>query len=223
VLVTPMNHRVHHARNPEYIDRNYGGFLILWDRLFGTYKPEDPRVPIDFGITRGLNSWNPLWANLHVYVEMFRDSLKTPRLPDKLRVWYGRTDFVAPGIIKPPVQPGNRYDPPIGRGLKVYVGLQFAALVMVGLAMTYLADALGARGLALLYVYLLASLVVLGWLLDRGEQAWEWLRLAAGVVLVFLLPLPPWLRSLLPVLLLASAAAYYFARGSRKPLGQALN
>ena len=223
VLVTPMNHRVHHARNPEYIDRNYGGFFILWDHLFGTYKAENSRLPIDYGITRGLNSWNPLWANLHVYVEMFRDSLKTPQLRDKLRVWYGRTDFVPPGIVKPPVQPGNHYDPSIGRGLKVYVGLQFAALVLVGLAMTYLAEGLGNSGLALLYVYLLGSLVILGWLLDHGEQAWEWLRLAASVALVFLLPLAPWLQSLLPALVLASALAYFFARGSRKTADQAFD
>jgi len=223
VLVTPMNHRVHHARNPEYIDKNYGGFFILWDRLFGTYRAEDSHLPIDYGITRGLNSWNPLWANLHVYVEMFRDSLKTPQLRDKLRVWYGRTDFVPPGIVKPPVQPGNHYDPSIGRGLKVYVGLQFAALVLVGLAMTYLAEGLGNSGLALLYVYLLGSLVILGWLLDHGEQAWEWLRLAASVALVFLLPLPPWLQSLLPALVLASALAYFFARGSRKTADQAFD
>ncbi len=85
VLVTPMNHRVHHARNPDYIDRNYGGFFILWDRLFGTYKAEDPRLPIDYGITRGLNSWNPLWANVHVYSDMLSDTLRTPRLRDKLQ------------------------------------------------------------------------------------------------------------------------------------------
>ena len=210
VLVTPMNHRVHHARNPEYIDKNYGGFFILWDRLFGTYKPQDSRVPIDYGITRGLNSWNPLWANLHVYADMVRDTIKTPRLRDKLRVWYGRTAYVPPGVDKPPVQPGNHYDPPAGRALKVYAGVQFAGLVAVGLAMTYGGDRLGAQGLVLLYAYLLASLVILGWLLEAGTPGWEWLRLLGSLLLIPLLPLPPWLQSLLPVLVLASATAWYF-------------
>jgi alkylglycerol monooxygenase len=210
VLVTPMNHRVHHARNPEYIDKNYGGFFILWDRLFGTYKAQDPRLPIDYGITRGLNSWNPLWANLHVYVDMLRDTISTPRLRDKLKIWYGRTAFVAPGVDKPPVQPGNHYDPPASKPLKIYVGAQFAAMVAFGLVMTYLSDRLGADGLALMCVYLLASLVILGWLLEAGRPLWEWLRLSASLVLIYLLPLQPWLQSLLATLVAVSAVAWLF-------------
>lgn len=209
VLVTPMNHRVHHARNPEYIDRNYGGFFILWDRLFGTYKAEDSRLPIDYGITRGLNSWNPLWANLHVYADMVRDTLGTPRLRDKLRVWYGRTGFVAPGVRKPPVTPGNHYDPPLRRGLKAYVGAQFAGMVAVGLTMTYQSDRLGAFGLMALFAYLLASLVVLGWLLDGRRPRWEWLRLSGSLLLLPLLQEPPWLQALIPGLVLVSALAYF--------------
>ena len=210
VLVTPMNHRVHHARNPEYIDKNYGGFFILWDRLFGTYRAEDSHLPIDYGITRGLNSWNPLWANLHVYVDMLRDTISTPRLSDKLKVWYGRTGFVPPGVDKPPVQPGNRYDPPAGKPLKIYVGAQFAAMVAFGLAMTYLSDRLGADGLALMCIYLLASLVILGWLLEAGRPLWEWLRLSGSLVLISLLALQPWLQSLLGALVVVSAVAWFF-------------
>lgn len=209
VLVTPMNHRVHHARNPEYIDRNYGGFFILWDRLFGTYKAEEGRLPIDYGITRGLNSWNPLWANLHVYADMARETLGTPRLRDKLRVWYGRTGFVAPGVHKPPVTPGNHYDPPLRRGLKAYVGAQFAGMVAVGLTMTYQSDRLGDIGLLALFAYLLASLVVLGWLLDGQRPHWEWLRLSGSLLLLPLLGEPPWLQALIPGLVLVSALAYF--------------
>jgi sterol desaturase/sphingolipid hydroxylase (fatty acid hydroxylase superfamily) len=223
VLVTPMNHRVHHARNPEYIDRNYGGFFILWDRLFGTYKAEDEQLPIDYGITRGLNSWNPLWANLHVYADMVRDTIRTPRLSDKLRVWYGRTNYLPPGVTKPPVQPGNHYDPPVSRALKVYTGVQFAGLVVVGLAMTYGSDRLGAQGLAMLYTYLLASLVVLGWLLERRKPGWEWLRLLGSLMLISVLPVPAWLEALLPALVLVSAVAWFFvSRHGKDPLQQAV-
>jgi alkylglycerol monooxygenase len=75
IFVTPSNHRVHHARNSEYIDKNYGAIFIIFDRIFGTYLPERKDLAVGFGITRGLNSWNPLWANLHVYVGMIKDSL----------------------------------------------------------------------------------------------------------------------------------------------------
>jgi len=216
VLVTPMNHRVHHARNPEYIDRNYGGFFILWDRLFGTYKAEDSQVPIDYGITRGLNSWNPLWANLHVYLDMLRDTLATPRLGDKLKIWYGRTGFVPPGVDKSLPKPGNRYDPPVNRSLKIYAGVQFAGLVAIGLAMTYLADPLGASGLLLLYAYLALSLVILGWLLEPGKPEIEWLRLAASLLLLPLLPYRPWLQPLLLALIAASAAAWFVVAKSNR-------
>ncbi len=61
-FVTPSNHRAHHAQNPLYMDRNYGGVFILWDRLFGTFQQEDDAEPPVFGVTRPLASWNPLWA-----------------------------------------------------------------------------------------------------------------------------------------------------------------
>ena len=217
VLVTPMNHRVHHARNPEYIDRNYGGFFILWDRLFGTYRAEDGQLPIDYGITRGLNSWNPLWANLHVYADMVRDTVQTPRPGDKLRVWYGRTGFVAPGVGKPPVVPGNRYNPPISRRLNAYVGAQFAGMILVGLTMTYQSAHLGEAGLLALFAYLLASLVILGWLLDGKSLQWEWLRLLLGLLLIPALPQLPWLQALLPGLIGVSALTWFILSRHAEP------
>jgi alkylglycerol monooxygenase len=72
VLVTPSNHRVHHGQNDYCIDKNYGGILCLWDRLFGTYSDErDDEKPV-YGIRQPLNSWNPLWANMHHYFEIGR-------------------------------------------------------------------------------------------------------------------------------------------------------
>ena len=67
ILVTPSNHRVHHAQNEIYIDRNYGGILILWDRLFGTFQEELDDEPMVFGVRKPLANWNPFWANLQVY------------------------------------------------------------------------------------------------------------------------------------------------------------
>ena len=72
-FITPSNHRVHHAQNDVYIDRNYGGVFILWDRLFGTYQEElDGQSPI-YGIRGALNSWNPILANLQVYSLLWQD------------------------------------------------------------------------------------------------------------------------------------------------------
>lgn len=62
-FVSPSNHRAHHAQNALYMDRNYGGVFIFWDRLFGTFQEEDEAEPVIFGVTTPLASWNPLWAN----------------------------------------------------------------------------------------------------------------------------------------------------------------
>ena len=83
-LVTPSNHRVHHGRNEQYIDRNYGGVFIVWDRLFGTFQDELPEEPVIFGLSKPLKSWNPLWANAHVYWRLMLDCWHTPGLLNKL-------------------------------------------------------------------------------------------------------------------------------------------
>ncbi|MDK8462874.1 sterol desaturase family protein [Marinobacter sp. SS13-12] len=72
VFNTPSHHRVHHGRNPGYIDRNYGGTLILWDRLFGTFVAEDEQAPPEYGITRPVHSNNLLVLWTHEYVDLFR-------------------------------------------------------------------------------------------------------------------------------------------------------
>jgi sterol desaturase/sphingolipid hydroxylase (fatty acid hydroxylase superfamily) len=64
IFVTPSNHRVHHAQNERYIDKNYGGILILWDRLFGTFEDERDDDPVVFGVRKPLANLNPFWANL---------------------------------------------------------------------------------------------------------------------------------------------------------------
>jgi hypothetical protein len=73
-FVTPSNHRAHHAQNALYMDRNYGGVFIIWDRLFGTFQEEDDNEPVIFGVTTPLASWNPLWANLQFYAQLWNDA-----------------------------------------------------------------------------------------------------------------------------------------------------
>lgn len=82
VLNTPSVHRVHHGSNTQYIDKNYGGILILWDRLFGTYAPEEETVV--YGITKPLGSVNPLVINFHEYGQIFKDVRSANTLKDKL-------------------------------------------------------------------------------------------------------------------------------------------
>ncbi|MBV8666059.1 MAG: sterol desaturase family protein [Burkholderiaceae bacterium] len=87
VFVSPSNHRVHHGQNDYCIDRNYGGILILWDRLFGTFVDERKDEKIIYGIRKPLHSYNPLWGNLHHYADMWRLSRAAPNWRAKLGVW----------------------------------------------------------------------------------------------------------------------------------------
>ena len=80
VINTPSTHRVHHARNAQYIDRNYAGVLVLWDRLFGSYVPEDPAVPCEYGIVGQLRSHNPLTLTFHEWRAMFADARRAGSL-----------------------------------------------------------------------------------------------------------------------------------------------
>jgi sterol desaturase/sphingolipid hydroxylase (fatty acid hydroxylase superfamily) len=88
VFDTPSNHRVHHGRNPQYIDKNYGGVLILFDRLFGTYAEEAEAV--DYGIVRQVRSANLLVLNFHEFLDMWRDVSRPGPLAQRLKhLWAG--------------------------------------------------------------------------------------------------------------------------------------
>ena len=85
-LNTPSNHRVHHAVNDEYLDRNYGGIFIIWDRMFGSFTVERDELPCVYGTRLPLRSWDPLWANVQVFAATARESMRATRWWDKLLV-----------------------------------------------------------------------------------------------------------------------------------------
>jgi sterol desaturase/sphingolipid hydroxylase (fatty acid hydroxylase superfamily) len=91
MLNTPSHHRVHHGSNTRYLDRNHGGTLIVWDRLFGTFEPEDER-PV-FGLTSNIQTYNPAKIAFHEWAELWRDVRRTDLLRDKLTYIFGRPDW----------------------------------------------------------------------------------------------------------------------------------
>ncbi|MEH0154602.1 sterol desaturase family protein [Limibacter armeniacum] len=88
IFVTPSHHRVHHARNPKYIDKNYGSTLIIWDRMFNTFQPEEEQP--DYGITKPVNSYNPVTLVFHELVDILKDMGKTKGLKNKIKILLGR-------------------------------------------------------------------------------------------------------------------------------------
>jgi sterol desaturase/sphingolipid hydroxylase (fatty acid hydroxylase superfamily) len=77
VLNTPSHHRVHHGANEQYLDKNYGGILIIWDRLFGTFEPEGERVR--YGLTTNIRTFNPVRVAFHEYIDLWRDVRRARR------------------------------------------------------------------------------------------------------------------------------------------------
>ena len=93
IIVTPSHHRVHHAINPEYIDKNYGQILIIWDKFFGSFQNELNDVKPIYGILRPAKTWNPIMINFKHLWQLIQDSYHTEKIWDKMRIWFMPTGW----------------------------------------------------------------------------------------------------------------------------------
>ena len=93
ILVTPSHHRVHHAINPEYLDKNYSQIFIIWDKLFGTFQPEEKSIKPVYGILRPAATWNPVIINFKHLWQIIKDAYQTNSYWDKLRIWFMPTGW----------------------------------------------------------------------------------------------------------------------------------
>ena len=109
-LNTPSHHRVHHGINPRYVDRNYAGVLIIWDRLFGTFERESDE-PV-YGLVKPLGSFNPLWANTHRWFEIAAMSRRTRRLRDQIYAWFAPPEWRPADLGGPVIVPEPERDGP---------------------------------------------------------------------------------------------------------------
>ena len=196
-FVTPSNHRAHHAQNALYMDRNYGGVFIVWDRLFGTFQEEDDNEPVIFGVTTPLASWNPLWANLQFYAQLWSDARRTERWRDKLRIWFMRTGWRPADVkanyplAKHDLSQFRKFEVPLDVRQQVYIALQFAAYVGFGSYLMNFGEGLPTAALVLGWSAMALGLFTLGVALENRPWALkaELVRLALNVPLVWLAPL----------------------------------
>jgi alkylglycerol monooxygenase len=209
IMVTPSNHRVHHARNDQYVDKNYGGVFIIWDRIFGTYQDELAEEPAVYGLRKPLNSWNPLWANTHVYWRLLVDFVKIKGIKNKTQLLFKRPGWLPDGYATTckatPIDLRSKYDPPVAGATKAYVFGQFLITVAVSLSLAGLATLASPVELWAAAGFIVLSLFTHGYILDNRRLAapLESARLLLAIALAFLLPL----GSMLSALLGFSAAA----------------
>jgi sterol desaturase/sphingolipid hydroxylase (fatty acid hydroxylase superfamily) len=176
LLVTPSNHRVHHAKNPRYIDKNYGGFLIVWDRLFGTFCDEQRDEKPIYGITHGLRSWNPIWANAVVWWDTLILAVKAPRWRDKISVWFKGPGWFPQGLEpsrEDPLGWHEHYDPQAPQSSKAYVFAQYWVLTGAGFALIASQAELAQPALVANFALIAGSMYVASlWLEHRQYRFW---------------------------------------------------
>jgi alkylglycerol monooxygenase len=175
VLNTPSHHRVHHGVNPEYQDKNFAGTFIIWDRLFGTFEPE--RAPVVYGITKPLASWNPLWANVHVFADIARNARAARGWKDRLRAVFGhpgwRPRTLGPPTVPVPVTPDAfvKFEPPVPGRLRAYALVQFVVVLLASVAFLNAAGSLPAGQIMAGIFYIALSLVNVGGVLEARSWA----------------------------------------------------
>ena len=224
LLNTPSHHRVHHGRNPRYIDKNHGGTLIVWDRIFGTFAAEDEE-PV-YGITRPFASFNPVWANLHYWVEMWEVARRAARPLDRLRVLWQRPgwrpDDLGGTVAPPEVDRASyvKFDVPLPRPLKLYVLAQLGLVLLATTPYLQRNEALGTAARVVGALLISLSLLSFGGLLEKRSwaAALEASRLAVLASAGAWLPSPA--ASRIALVLLAAASLVWLRRalGTGLPL-----
>jgi sterol desaturase/sphingolipid hydroxylase (fatty acid hydroxylase superfamily) len=175
VFNTPSHHRVHHGVNPKYQDRNYAGVFIVWDKWFGTFVPEEEE-PV-YGITKPLQSWNPLWANVHVFVQIARDAWRARRWRDKLRIVFGRPGWKPPELGEPErprevsAATFEKFDPRVPAPLAWYGFAQFAVTLVAAFLVLQRADALPLLQSAAAAFYVAIALAGIGGVFEGARWA----------------------------------------------------
>lgn len=183
---SPSNHRVHHAVNDRYLDRNYGGVLIIWDRMFGSFEEESEKCV--YGTRAPLNSWDPLWSNFEVYWVLLKDSWHARNWGDKLRVWIKppgwRPADVAARFPKPAfdVARMERYHPPMTPLVAWFGAIQFIVLLQGVALFLWKADGMSLAHSAIWLAALTACLWTTGAVMQGRITILEALAVEAGAL-----------------------------------------
>ena len=181
VIVTPSHHRVHHAFNKEYIDKNYGQIFIFWDKWFGTFQEELPDIEPVYGITRPAQTWNPIKINfMHLWLLM-KDAWYTRDIKDKFRIWLMPTGWRPADVAeKYPVNTiadvhhFDKYETSANRFFAAWIWIQLAVLLS---SVSYLfanIATIGSPGMFVYGGYIFLYVYAMTDLMDRNPNAWFW-------------------------------------------------
>ena len=197
IIVTPSHHRVHHAINPEYIDKNYGQIFIIWDKWFGTFQEERDDVPCAYGVTRPVRTWNPIRINFMHLGLLIRDAWFASSWTDKLRIWFmplgWRPADVAVRFPVNKIEEVNdyqKYDTANSNGVIAWITVQMAILLLfISYLFANLAE-IGAPGMFYYGGFVFLTVYSYSELLDKNPKAFIY-ELICSLYGLFLLYLSP--------------------------------
>lgn len=189
-LNTPSHHRVHHGRDPKYIDKNHAGSLIIWDKMFGTFQAEEEKPT--YGITKPINSWNAVWANVSHYAEMGKDLKRIQKWSDKVKYLFKKPGWLpesmggyraAPEVDKATYK---KYETPAPVALNYYVLFQYA-LCLVGTGLFLFKQNEFTLGEKVFFTIIISIVVVNSGVLFENKPwvRWaEWIRIVVYPLLL---------------------------------------
>lgn len=190
---TPSHHRVHHGRNPKYIDKNHAGTLMIWDRMFGTFQAEEEKPT--YGVTKSTNTWNPVWANILPIVDMTKQVAVTPGLINKLKVLFYKPGWQPQELggyqAAPQVRPGitGKFNVHPHLPMIRYVFVQFILILAFTAIFLFTARDYDFYPKLLLAGYIMWTIAQLGMLMENRKN-WiilEFVRIAVSTFLIYFL------------------------------------
>lgn len=193
IIVTPSHHRVHHAINDIYLDKNLSQVFIVWDKLFGTFQEELKEVPPVYGVKRPSRSWNPIVINFYHLWQLIKDAWHTNSLSAKLKIWFMPTGWRPHDVRERyPLQSIHdvfaykKYNPKSSKWLHIWSWIQFLFTFAL---MMYLFNNFAAIGFPNVLIYglfLIFCIFSYCTLMDRSHHAW-WVALMKAVLALFLI------------------------------------
>jgi sterol desaturase/sphingolipid hydroxylase (fatty acid hydroxylase superfamily) len=194
IIVTPSHHRVHHAINKEYLDKNLGQIFIFWDKLFGTFQQELKDVPPVYGITRPVQTWNPIKINFQHLGLLITDALRTKSVKDKLRIWFMSTGWRPADVEKKyplykidDVYDFKKYATAESKPLLIWIWIQLIVLLLLVSYLFANIALIGMPGIFLYGAFIFLYVYAFTELMDGNKFAllWEIIKSISAISLLF--------------------------------------
>lgn len=193
IIVTPSHHRVHHAINPEYMDKNYGQVFIFWDKWFGTFQEELKEAPPVYGVKRPVRTWNPFKINFQHFWLIFQDAWRTRSWWDKLRIWFMPTGWRPADVLEryPVFSISNvyhfeKYETPASRAMVIWSWIQMFFAYYLLIYLFAFIGKIGTPGIFLYGAFIFMSIYAYTELMDGNRNA-LWLEALKSTFGIFLM------------------------------------